>query len=160
MNFNVTVVNPPSKPIPISQPVSVSLVSTSIDSFTYVIEPTGSQATLNFGLLISSDAILEAIGYYAAKSPQLILDLYFKASNPPAVLGSVQGANIVPQGDARFHFVLSPTIPATPSVIAFTTMTNIHINQERLDITISTPDGTNIPSSANSALTLQFRKRY
>ena len=156
MNFNVTVVNPPSKPIPIGQPVSVSLVSTSIDSFTYVIEPTGNQAKLNFGLLISSDAILETIGYYAAKSPQLILDLYCKASNPPAVLGVILGANFVPQSDARFHFVLSPT----NSVIAFTTMTNIHINQERLNITISTLDGTNIPSSATGALTLQFRKRY
>ncbi len=159
MNFNVTVVNPPSKPIPINQPISVSPVSTSIDSFTYIIEPNGTQSTLNFGFLITSDSILENVGYYAAASPQLILNLYFKASNPPAVLGEIQGANVVPKPDARFHFVLTPIITSRQSVIAFTAMTNIHINQERLDITISTPDGSNIPSSAIGELSFQFRKR-
>lgn len=160
MNFNVTVVNPPSKPIPISQPISVSPIVTSIDLFTYIIEPNGNQPILNFGFLISSDSILETISYYATTSPTLILNLYFKASNPPDILGATQGANIVPQPDARFHFVLTPIITSTQSVIAFTTMTNICINQGRLDITISTPDGTNIPSSATGQLTFQFRKRY
>jgi hypothetical protein len=131
----------------------------SIESFTYVIEPAGSHPMLNFGLIISSDSILETIGYYSEKSPLLILNLNFNASNPPAVLGVVQGANIIPQADARFHFVLSPAIISANSTIAFTTMTNIRINQERLDITITTPDGTNIPSTAKGQLTLQFRKR-
>jgi hypothetical protein len=129
------------------------------ESFTYVIEPNGSEPTILFGLLISSDSILETIGYYAATSPLLILNLYFHACTPPAVLGAIQGANIVPQPDARFHFVLQPAITSMHSVIAFTTMTNIHINQERLTIEISTPDGTNIPSSATGQLTFQFRKR-
>ncbi len=158
MNFNVTVVNPSSKPIPINQPISVYPMG-STESFTYIIEPTGNQATLNFGILISSDSTLETIGYYSGASPQLILNVYLKASSPPAVLGAVQGANIVPQPDARFHFVLSPIVVSTHSVIAFTTMTNIHVNQERIDIDLSTPDGTNIPSSATGILTLQFRKR-
>jgi hypothetical protein len=161
---NVTVVNPSSKPIPVNvsnQPISVSPVLTPIESFTYIIEPHGDQPIVNFGILIGSDSILEAISYYSATSPLLTLTLYLKAWAPPAVLGAIQGADIIPQPDARFHFILSPTtMPPAQSVIAFTAMTNIHINNERLDITIHRPDDTNIPSTATANLTLQFRKRY
>ncbi len=157
MNFQVTVVNPASKPIPVDlkhQPI------TTIESFTYIVQPNGNQPIVNFGFLVASDSILEAISYYSAASPVLTLTLFCPASVPPAVLGAVQGANIVPQADARFHFVLSPTITPTPSVIAFTTMTNMYITQVRLDVTLATLDGANIPASAAGQLTLQLRKRY
>jgi hypothetical protein len=36
----------------------------------------------------------------------------------------------------------------------------MYVNQVRLDVTLATADGANIPASATGALTLQFRKRY
>ena len=163
MNFPVTVTNPASKPVPVDvqkQPISVSAVLTTIESFTYIIQPAGNQPTLNFGFLVASDVIFEAVSYYSAASPLLCLTLYCPASAPPAVLGAVQGANVVPQADARFHFVLSPVVTPGHSTIAFTAITNMHVNQVRLDVTLATADGANIPALATGELTLQFRKRY
>jgi len=161
MAFPVTVVNPPSRPVPVDvtkQPIQVSPTVTTIQSFTYAIQPLGNQPNINFGFVLSSDSVLETIAYYSATSPVLILTMYFHSWAPPAVLGAVQGATIVPQPDARFHFVLSPA--AGTSVIAFTTVTNINITQTRIDIDLSTPNSANIPASAAGALTFQFHQRY
>jgi hypothetical protein len=161
MNFQVTVTNPASKPVPVdvrNQPIQVLPVLAISDSFTYIIRPNGNQPIANFGFLVPSDSMLEAISYYSAASPFLTLTLYAPASVPPAVLGAVQGAGIVPQSDTRFHFALSPTVTAGRSVIAFTTMTNMRINQVRLDVTVATLDGANIPATAAGELTFQFRK--
>jgi len=160
MAFPVTVVNPSSRPVPVDviKIVQVRPINTTIQSFSYAIQPLGNAPVINFGFMLPAESILEAVGYIANASPALRLTLLFASWAPPAVLGAVQGANIVPQPDARFHFELMP-FPGT-SAIGFATMANIDSpGQTRIDVSLATPDGTNIPVTATGVLSLQFHQR-
>lgn len=159
MAFPVTVVNPSTRAVPVvvTKPIQAMPRITTTQTFSYAIQPAGDQSSLNFGFLLPMESILETICYRSAFSSTLILTVNFAASVPPAVLGAVQGATIVPQSDGRFHFVLLSIPPS--KAIAFTSMTNIYTpGQTRIDVTLATPDGSIISFSSPGVLTFQFHQ--